>query len=206
MDISIGRFGILDVLSNGEAVGLCPGCDADAELAVRPRLGLTADDVAQIKALAQNTWTPVVISAYQAEAAEPVKTLAQSRVAAHLTIDAQAGATRRKYITDATGQDATYLQKAADATAYIAAGYPSAAIAAYPMVRAEARAIYGSSPSAIQYQLAADYIIATQTAFAQKGADIEEARRGGKIAVSNAQTVADAQAAQAAAIAALVAL
>jgi hypothetical protein len=140
-------------------------------------------------------------------AAEMVRlTLVCAKSDAHVAIDAQAGKTRRKYITDATGQDATYLQKAMDATAYIAAGYPSAAITSYPMVRSESRAMYGSNPTAAQYQLAADYIIATQTAFVQKGADIEEVRRGGKIAVDNAQTVADVQAAQTAAIAALVVL
>jgi len=133
----------------------------------------------------------------------PIETV---RVAANLAIDKQAGDTRRKYITGTTGQDATYLQKAANAAAYKAAGYPSALIADYPMVRAEGRAIYGATPSAAQYQAAADYILATETAFVQKGADIEEARRAGKIAVEAALTVAAVRSAQDAALAALVAL
>jgi len=136
----------------------------------------------------------------------PVPNVAIERISAHAAIDAQAGTTRRKYITDATGQDATYLQKAAEAKAYVAAGYPSASIASYPMVRAMARSKYGPTPSAAQCQLAADYIIATEAAWVQKGADIEEARLAGKDAVTAALTVADVQTAQTAAIAALVAL
>jgi len=132
--------------------------------------------------------------------------LADIKLAAHSVIDAQAGATRRKYITDATGQDATYLQKAAEAKAYVAAGYPAAAIASYPMVRAMARSTYGPTPTAAQCQLAADYIVATEAAWVQKGADIEEARLAGKDAVAAAQTAADVQTARTAAIAALAAL
>jgi hypothetical protein len=69
-----------------------------------------------------------------------------------------------------------------------------------------ARSTYGPTPTAAQYQLAADYIRATELAWAQIGADVEEARLTGKNAVTAAQTVADVQTAQAAAIAALVAL
>jgi len=136
----------------------------------------------------------------------PTPNIALARMTANTAIDAQAGATRRKYITDATGQDATYLQKAAEAKAYVAAGCPSAAITSYPMVRAMARSKYGPTPTAAQCQLAADYIITTESAGVQKGADIEESRLAGKDAVTAAQTVADVQTAQTVTIAALVAL
>jgi len=132
--------------------------------------------------------------------------IATVRAAACAAIDAQAGVTRKKYITDAPGQDATYLKKAADAAAYKLAGYPFATLTDYPWVRAESRAIHGASPTAAQCQTACDGILAEEAAIAQKGADIEEARRTGKIAVGAAQTPSDAHTARDAAIVALVAL
>jgi len=203
-EIKLGRFCIIDIESNGYSLGLIPGCDIAAELALRPVMNLTLDEVAAINAMATAEWTPAIIASANPVQQQP--TLVQAQVAAHLAIDAQAGATRRKYITDATGQDATYLQKAAEAKAYVAAGYPSAAIASYPMVRAMTRLKYGPTPTAAQCQLAADHIIATEAAWVQKGADIEEARLAGKDAVTAALTVVDVQTAQTAAIAALVAL
>jgi hypothetical protein len=135
----------------------------------------------------------------------PAPTLTQARGDACTAIDAQAGATRAKYITTAPGQPETYQAKAADANAYKAAGYPSASIANYPWVQAEAISINGA-PTAAQIQAAADGIIATATAWIAKGAAIEQQRRAGKIAVGNAATVAAVQSAAAAAIAALQAL
>lgn len=125
---------------------------------------------------------------------------------AYAAIDAQAGATRLKYITDVAGQSETYLTKATDATNYKAAAYPSASIVNYPMVQAEAKAIYGATPTPAQYQAAADGILAQQAQWITLAANIEQQRRGGKIAVGNATTVAGIQAAQQAAIAALQAL
>lgn len=49
-------------------------------------------------------------------------TLAEVKVLAQTTIDATAGAARLRYITDVPGQGATYLLKAEQAAAFIAAG------------------------------------------------------------------------------------
>lgn len=139
---------------------------------------------------------------------QPVITISliQAQASASTAIDSQAGITRLKYITDMAGQSETYLSKSSDAAAYKAAAYPSASIANYPMVKAEAKAIYGSSPTVAQYQAAADGIIATQAQWMQLAAAIEQQRRAGKIAVGTAATVAAVQAAQQAAITALAAL
>lgn len=141
-------------------------------------------------------------------ATQPVltPTLAQSQAVANAAIDVQAGQTRLKYITDVPGQADTYTQKAADAAAYKAAAYPVANIANYPWTQAEGIAINGATPTAAQFQAAADGILAQQAAWVAKGAAIEQARRAGKIAVGAALTVAAVQTAQAAAIAALQAL
>jgi hypothetical protein len=135
-----------------------------------------------------------------------VEDVAKSRLIAAAAIDVQAGKTRLKYITDVAGQSETYLSKASDAAAYKTAGYPSAPIANYPMVQAEGKAIYGAAPSAVQYQAAADGIIATEAQWLQLAAMIEQQRRAGKIAVAGAATGAEVAAAQQAAIAALEAL
>jgi len=135
-----------------------------------------------------------------------VPTLVQAQRSANTAIDAQAGATRLKYITDVAGQSETYLAKTKDAAAYKAAAYPFASIASYPMTQAEGKAVYGSAPTAAQYQAGADYIIATEGQWVALAASIEQQRRAGKIAVNAATTNAGAQAAQQAAITALQAL
>lgn len=134
----------------------------------------------------------------------PSLSLAQGQ--ANAAIDAQAGATRLKYITDTPGQADTYTQKAADAAAYKAAGYPFANIASYPWTQAEAAAINGAAFTAVQAQAAADGILGMQATWVTKGASIEQARRAGKIAVGAASAVSAVQTAQAAAISALQAL
>lgn len=135
-----------------------------------------------------------------------VPSLVDAQAAANAAIDAQAGTTRLKYITDVAGQSETYLSKASDAAAYKAAGYPSANIASYPMVQAEGKALNGATPTAAQYQAAADGILAQQQQWIALAAAIEQQRRAGKIAVGNAATTAAVQAAQQAAITALQAL
>lgn len=125
---------------------------------------------------------------------------------ANAAIDAQAGATRLKYITDVPGQAETYLSKASDATAYKSAGYPSASIVNYPMVQAEGKAISGTTPTAAQFQAAADGILIQQLQWVALAAAIEQQRRAGKIAVAGATSPATVQAAQQAAITALQAL
>lgn len=142
----------------------------------------------------------------QATVPTAAQLLVAAQNAANAVIDAQAGTTRTKYITSAPGQDATYQSKATDAAAYKAAGYPSASIANYPWVQAESKAINGATPTAAQYQAAADGIIATQAQWAVIGSSIEQQRRAGKIAVAAAATPALVTVAQAAAITALQAL
>jgi hypothetical protein len=132
--------------------------------------------------------------------------LAAAKNVAYSSIDSQAGAARAKYITTVAGQPETYLSKATDAAAYKAASYPFASLASYPWVQAEAVAINGASPTAAQVKAAADGILAAQTAWVTLGAQIEQARRAGSVAVAAASTVVAVQAAQAAAIATLAAM
>jgi hypothetical protein len=115
--------------------------------------------------------------------ARRVGALSDAQIAACNAIDTQAGNTRLKYITNVPGQAETYLQKAQDAAIYKAASYPSANIADYPYVRGYAIALYGATPSAAQYQAAAADILATQAIWIAKGAQIEQARSTGKVAV-----------------------
>ncbi|MGZ5029019.1 MAG: hypothetical protein ACXWAT_00960 [Methylobacter sp.] len=137
---------------------------------------------------------------------KPPTPLVDVQSAAYESIDYQAGITRKKYITDVAGQSETYLLKANDAQAYKAAAYPSASIASYPMVQAEAIALYGATPTAAQFQSAADYIINTQGQWLQMAAKIEQQRRAGKISVGAATTNAGVASAEQAALAALAAL
>lgn len=132
----------------------------------------------------------------------PPPTLAAAQTAAHAAIDAEAGRARSRYITTADGQESTYLLKAADADRYKAAGYPAAQIATYPWVAAKAKAMV-ASPSAADYQGAADLVISTRDAWVLKGAAIEEARERGKAAVSSAVDVAGVEVVRAAAVAEL---
>jgi hypothetical protein len=160
-------------------------------------------------ALTLPSWPKGLTQATQAQIdaiQNPVPTLAQAQTDSANIIDAQAGATRAKYITTVAGQSETYLSKAADAANYKAAGYPFASIASYPWVQAEAVAINGASPTAAQTQAAADGILAAEAAWIALGAKIEQARRAGGVAVAAATTVAAVQAAQDTAVAALAAL
>lgn len=137
------------------------------------------------------------------EAAFTAGAVDRARAAALNQIDNQAGATRGKYITSVVGQAETYLAKASDAQAYKTAGYPAASIADYPLVQAEAVALYGATPTAAQFQAAADGILTTQSQWIAKAAQIEQQRRAGKIAVIAATDVAAINAAKDAAIGAL---
>lgn len=130
-------------------------------------------------------------------------TIQAAQTEAWAAIDARAGQTRLKYITDVAGQSETYLSKATDAANYKAAGYPAASIASYPMVQAEALALYGATPTPAQFQAAADGILTQQAQWIQLAAAIEQQRRSGKLAVQAAVNVSAVQAAQQAAITAL---
>lgn len=112
-------------------------------------------------------------------------------------IDAKAGEVRKRYITSVPGQDATYLLKERHAEAYKAAGYAGAVPA---MIQAEAAA------TGLSAQAAADSILAERDAWLTKAAQIEQARRSGKISVVAAATHDQKVAAYQAAIVALDAL
>lgn len=135
----------------------------------------------------------------------PAPTLAEAQVAALAAIDAAAGRARGRYITTVDGQDATYLLKAQDAERYKAAGYPAAAIASYPWIKAKADAT-NVAPTAADYQAAANMILSTRDAWVPTGAAIEREREKGKAAVLAAGTASAVDAARAAASDALDAL
>lgn len=118
----------------------------------------------------------------------------RTRAAALSAIDATAGAARARYITVAPGQEATYILKAQQAAAFKAGGYSGPAPG---LVQAEMDATGATA------QAAADDILAQEAAWAYKAAQIESARRRGKVAAGNAADAAAVEAARAAAIAEL---
>lgn len=123
--------------------------------------------------------------------------LARTKAAALAAIDAEAGVARARYITVAPGQEATYILKAQQADAFKAGGYAGAVPG---LVQAEVDATGATA------QQAADAILVQEAAWAVKAAQIESARRRGKVAAGNAADAAAVEAAQAAAIAELGAL
>lgn len=127
----------------------------------------------------------------------PAPSLAEVKTAALTAIDATAGAARARYITIAPGQEATYLLKSAQATAFKAGGY----VGPPPgLVQAEVDAT-GATP-----QQAADAILVQQAAWEIKAAQIESARRRGKVAAGAAAEAAAVDAARDATLAELAAL
>ena len=104
-------------------------------------------------------------------------------------IDTAAGAARARYITVAAGQEATYMQKTMDATAYKAVGYTGPVPL---MIQAEADAV-GCTP-----QEAADQILSQAQAWLVKGSQIEGVRRSWKLTVAASENrLADCAAAEA---------
>ncbi len=126
-----------------------------------------------------------------------VVSLDDVKAAALSAIDAEAGAARARYITVAPGQEATYILKAQQAAAFKAGGYSGPVPG---LVQAEMDATGATA------QAAADDILAQEAAWAYKAAQIESARRRGKVAAGNAADAASVEAARAAAIAELGAL
>lgn len=124
----------------------------------------------------------------------PPPPLDQVRAAAAAAIDAAAGLARSRYITVAPGQEGTYLLKAQQAAAFKAAGYTGPVPG---LVQAEVDATGATA------QQAADDILAQEAAWTAKAAQIESARRRGKVAVSNAADAAGIEAARASAVAEL---
>lgn len=120
--------------------------------------------------------------------------LADVKAAALAAIDSAAGAARARYITIAPGQEATYLLKAQQAASFKAGGYAGTVPG---LVQAEVDATGATA------QQAADAILAQQDAWEAKAAQIESARRRGKVAVGAAADAGAIEAAEAAAIAEL---
>jgi len=122
----------------------------------------------------------------------PVEPLADAKVRLCDEIDADAEAARLRYITAGAGQVATYLQKATEADAYKAAGYP-ASTTAYPLLAAEATALGQSA------QQVAGVVIAQRDAWVGIAASIEGIRRGATdITAGSIHAAADTPAAEAA--------
>lgn len=111
----------------------------------------------------------------------PPPSLDEAVQAAYSVIDAAAGAARARYITIAPGQEATYLLKSAQARAFKEAGYAGVAPG---LVQAEIDATGATA------QQAADAILMQQAAWEIKAAQIESARRRGKVTVGKAAEVA----------------
>lgn len=124
-----------------------------------------------------------VIDAHNPDAGD----LAQARAAAIVAIDACAARTRLKFITSGAGQTSVYILKEQQARAYAAANFAGAA----PLfVQAEADA---SGHSA---QQAAEVIIAKADEWITAAAEIERARRAGKIEVDSADTLEEIETAR----------
>lgn len=129
----------------------------------------------------------------------PVPTLDELRARAATVVDGMAEQVRLRYITGGAGQAGTYIEKAAQADRFQAAGYPASAVP--PMVQAEADAT-GQTP-----QQACDSILATRDVWVnQKGPAIERERRRGKVNIDAALDAAGVDAARDAALTALRAL
>lgn len=131
------------------------------------------------------------------EAAFAASQLPAERGLSLMAIDLKAGAVRMRYITSVAGQEATYILKERQAEKFKADGYAGNVPA---LVKAEAEA---TGRTATQ---AADAILAERDAWIGKAAQIEKARRVGKLAVAAAADVAAVKAARTAALAALDAL
>ncbi|PZU10919.1 hypothetical protein [Sphingomonas sp.] len=97
-------------------------------------------------------------------------------------VDAAAGVLRKRHITDIPGQQATYLTKAQEAKAWIAATDPDPAD--YPYLRHEADAT-GQTIAAV----AADIVLVAGL-WLEGDAMIEGARRGAAVAIAAATNVA----------------
>lgn len=117
---------------------------------------------------------------------EPALTLPEIKASLKAYVDAAAETERGKYITAGSGQAMTYLQKAAEASAYLAS--PDPAPNAYPLLSAE---VGITAPTLGEV---ADVINSAFTKWQLVGAAIEAVRLSAKSAIENADTAAAAQA------------
>jgi len=134
------------------------------------------------------------ISLTSYETQHDVLFLAKYKVAAHKEVDKVAGIARMRYLTIVPGQEITYQEKAAEATDYVAAGYP-VDTTSYPRIEAEVSA---TGKTASQ---AADDILSTRSAWIAVGASIEQERIGGKVNIASAVDISGIDAAKDTAIA-----
>lgn len=117
---------------------------------------------------------------------EPL-TLDQVKAGLKASIDSAAEIERMKYITPGSGQAMTYMQKADEASRYLAASDPVAAD--YPLLSAE---VGVTAPTVGEV---AAIVNAAFTQWQQIGAAIEAARLGTKVAIEAATAAEEAQAA-----------
>lgn len=123
--------------------------------------------------------------------------LDEAKAEALRAIDEAAGETRRRFITEVPGQQATYLVKYEQARAYAAAGYPPDT-SAYPYIEAEMAA------QGLPAEGAANLILATGAPWNDiLGPAIEARRLAGKRQVREATTRTGVRAARDAALDAL---
>lgn len=102
------------------------------------------------------------------------------------SIDKAAGEARKRYVTVAPGQSATYVAKALEAERYMAAGAPLD-MTGYPLVKAEMDALgYADG------RTAATNILQARDSWLQKGAQIELLRLKYKNLIRRATTIQDA--------------
>lgn len=103
-------------------------------------------------------------------------------------IDAAAGAARLRYITEVPGQQATYLDKAAEARDYAAAGYAGEVP---PLVQAEVSA-YADAGEIVTAQEAAESILATSSYWRSTvNPQVERLRLGFKRRVQGSADIAE---------------
>ena len=103
---------------------------------------------------------------------------------ANTIIDSTTGVARNRHITTTEGQDAIYQKKQKQAQSYKDAGYP-ANNNPYPFIKAEAAA------RNITPKTAADLILAKAAEWEITGANIEQQRQKGKVAIDDGVTAND---------------
>lgn len=127
------------------------------------------------------------INATVTSAAAPAgPSLTDLQAALCVDVDGHAGGIRSRYITEITGQDATYQAKLTEAQAYQAAGSPADA-SAYPYILNESQR-KGAPPAVI-----AGLYIKTNQQWTTINAPLEGIRTAGKDKINAATSQADAQ-------------
>jgi hypothetical protein len=160
------------------SIGYMPVVSRDYNPDTHRTTGAYTDDGAEVY--------PVTVALTPEELAEK---LAARKLTAYQDLDQQVGAKRTKFLTDAPLQDLTYANKAAEATAHKAAGYP-VDLTSYPYIAAELDALLVATPTATP-QSACDFICGQEAQINAIGAALEGLRRTAKEQVGIATTVAE---------------